>query len=157
MVQTHYVSCMYWVAIRPCSRVVTLIRIPNYRKSNYPRVTTVRCAQGIVAQFHAGSLIELAYPSIHPGGTCAAFQHSSQLSSAPFRLGCLRTPTAISVIPRENVTTHLLDSKYRCWLETRGDTNFARLIPKMSLTAIITFSRAITNELYVRNTRDICI
>lgn len=137
--------------------MVTLIRIPNYRKSNYPRVTTVRCAQGIVAQFHAGSLIELAYPSIHPGGTCAAFQHSSQLSSAPFRLGCLRTPTAISVISRENVTTHLLDSKYRCWLETRGDQFRSVNSENVSHRDNYIFPCDYKRELYVRNTRDICI
>lgn len=37
------------------------------------------------------------------------------------------------------------DPNRRCRLETCSDTNFVQLIPKMSLTAIITFSYMITN------------
>lgn len=120
--------------------MATLIRVPNYRESNYPPVTSVR---GVVAQFHARSLIELAYPSIHPsiqpGGTLHAFRALGQTL-----VGAVSSRLFANANRNQHTRTLRAEPPLSI-RNARDDTNFIRLIPKMPLTAIITFSRAITN------------
>lgn len=116
--------------------------------------------RGIVAQFHAGSLIELAYPSIHPSIPAGRVRVSSSRANSCRRrfvwVVCERRPQSALYHARTLRRTYW--TRTTAVDETRGDTNFAWLIPKMSLIAIITFSRAITNELCgFRNMCDICI